>query len=109
MTTTLVLLLAAALVLWLWSEARAAAERAHAHAAAACRRAGVQLLDQTVSLRRISLRRGRTGALGVLRQFGYEYSRYGHDRNSGALALLGRELLWLHAPQGEHEAVDGGR
>lgn len=81
-----------------WSTARAAAERARGVAAKVCRDARVQLLDETVSLDRLGLRRNRHGRVRVLRQYRYEYSRDGLERVPAALALLGADVLWVQGP-----------
>lgn len=98
MTTTLLLLIALGAGMAAWSTARAAAERARGVAARVCRDARVQLLDETVSLERLGLKRNRDGRLRLLRQYRYEYSRDGLERTPAALALLGGEILWVQGP-----------
>lgn len=99
MLTPLIVLIAFGLAALLWSESRAASETASRHGREACRAAGVQLLDQSVALNRIALRRDREGRLRVFRQYRFDYSWQGDDRHQGGLALLGRELQWITAPQ----------
>lgn len=82
----------------LWSSARAAAELAAFHGRRACGDAGVQWLDHTAILERISLRRDGEGRLRWLRRYRFEYSQRGEDRQRGTLALLGRELQWIRMP-----------
>jgi hypothetical protein len=82
----------------LWSSARAAAELAAFHGRRACGEAGVQWLDHTAILERISLRRDGEGRLRWLRRYRFEYSQRGEDRQRGTLALLGRELQWIRMP-----------
>lgn len=84
-----------------WSAARAAAEHARALAAQVCREARVQLLDETVSLESLGLRRDGAGRLRLLRRYRYEYSRDGLERAPGALALLGGRVLWVQGPVAE--------
>jgi hypothetical protein len=99
MDIALLLLIAFAVGLYAWTRARDAAEEARRLGAEACERAGVQLLDHTVALVRLGLRRNESGRLSVMRQYRFDYSRDGSDRESGGLALLGTRLLWITAPE----------
>ncbi|MEZ5485631.1 MAG: DUF3301 domain-containing protein [Lysobacteraceae bacterium] len=99
MTGTLIILLLFGLLVALWSSARDAHERARRLADQACRRSGVQLLDQTVSLDDIGLARDSNGRLRIRRRYRFDYSRRGSDRQRAALAMLGIELLWLQSPE----------
>lgn len=54
--------------------------------------ADVQLLDQTVSLARVSLSRDRAGRWRIWRHYRFEYSRDGSDRESGDIIMLGHRL-----------------
>lgn len=101
MLTPLLALIAFGLIALFWSEARAAAELARGYGREACISAGVQWLDQSVMLTRMALRRAADGRLRVWRQYRFDYSWHGDDRQHGSLALLGRELQWISAPQAE--------
>ena len=72
------------------------ATRVRELALAAARRsthtADVQLLDQTVSLNRVSLSRDRKGSWRIWRQYRFEYSRDGITREDGQIIMLGHEL-----------------
>ncbi len=88
----------AALVLaggWWWASMRSR-ERAVAHARRACRRFSVQLLDETVALRRLRPVRGRDGSLRVWRLYRFEFTRTGAERFAGHVALLGERLMDVH-------------
>lgn len=99
MTATLILLLLIGAFVLFWSAARDAAETARNHAREACRRQQVQLLDQSVALRRFRLRRGEDGRMRWQRSYQFAYSASGHDRQLGEITLLGRDLLWISEPQ----------
>jgi hypothetical protein len=99
MDTTLLILVVLGFALYFWSRARDASEVARKHGLDACERAGVQLLDHSVALVKLGLRRGNDGRLGMVRQYRFDYSREGSDRASGALALHGLKLLWITAPE----------
>ena len=98
MMTALILLIALGSGMLAWSSARGAAERARGVAARVCRDAQVQLLDETVSLHRLGLRRNQHGRVRLLRPYRYEYSRDGLERVPAALALLGGDVLWVQGP-----------
>jgi hypothetical protein len=61
----------------------------------ACRDAGVQLLDQTVSIKRLSLSRDQRGRWRVWRQYQFEYSVEGYERELGNVIMLGHQLQGL--------------
>lgn len=60
-----------------------------------CHRDGVQLLDETVSIRRISMSRDERGNWRVWRQYHFEYSIDGVQRERGHVIMLGAQLLAL--------------
>lgn len=98
MTATFLLLVGLLLAALLWSDARKASEAARSHALEACARAGVQLLDHTVALQRIALRRAASGWLNIERIYAFDYSKDGVDRERSELALRGTALQWLREP-----------
>jgi hypothetical protein len=57
-----------------------------------CHSDGVQLLDQTVSIRRISMSRDERGNWRVWRQYHFEYSVDGVERERGHVIMLGARL-----------------
>lgn len=91
----LLLLLGATVVLWL--KLTVARERAVAEARRQCRLHGLQLLDETVGLRRLRLRRVN-GLRRVERCYGFEVSIDGHDREPGRLWMIGDALSSLSLP-----------
>lgn len=107
MLTPVLLLAVFGIVALLWSESRAAAEIASHYGRQACSAAGVQLLDQSVALTKLALRRASDGRLRVLRHYRFDYSWQGDDRQQGSLALLGKELQWISSPQ--RQVVDSSR
>lgn len=96
------LLIGAAIALWL--RALRAREQAGRLARELCHRAGVQLLDQTVSLRRVGLARV-DGRLRLKRRYGFEVSTHGHDRHPGHLDLLGDALRTWSIPVAQTSPV----
>ena len=61
----------------------------------ACQEAGVQLLDQTVSVQRISASRDGEGRWRIWRQYRFEYSADGYERERGHVIMLGNRLQGL--------------
>ncbi len=90
-----------------WSSGRDAAERAIEYGRQSCQRAGVQWLDQSAHLVRLRLRRNARGRLSWERQFRYEYSTAGEDRQAGLVTLIGRELVSLVGPMPAESSVLG--
>ncbi len=106
MTLTLIALLLIGALTLLWSASTVASEYARRAGRAACERAGVQLLDQTVMLTKMSLRRDSQGRLRILRRYSFDYSREGSDRARGTLALLGTELQWISQPEAVSQSIE---
>ncbi len=96
METTLVLLLVLMFAVWLWSDGLRAREAALAAGARACREMDVQHLDQSVALRRMSLRRTPSGWLAVLRAYGFEFTTDGVGRRQGVVVVVGRHIDSVH-------------
>ncbi|HRQ64876.1 MAG TPA: DUF3301 domain-containing protein [Xanthomonadaceae bacterium] len=98
MIGTLAGLVALGAVALLWFASRAAAERARAGCVRACSRAGVQLLDHSVALHRMRLRRHDSGHIGLVRRYAFEFSTDGADRHPGSIELHGERILWISLP-----------
>jgi hypothetical protein len=78
-----------------WLEAMRAREMARIAALRACREAQLQLLDDTVELVRLRLRRDAHGRLGPYREYRFEFTADGASRFRGTLAMQGRRVLRL--------------
>lgn len=79
-------------------------ERAMAHARELCTRHGLQLLDDSVALHRLRLR-WRHGSLQALREYRFETSPGGHDRQTATLTLLGDRIVGTSLPSSEPPAA----
>lgn len=75
-----------------WQSALRARDRAVRASRELCIRAGVQLLDQSVSLRRMALVRQRTGRFVLRRHYGFDVSTDGTNRHPGSLQFDGERL-----------------
>ncbi|HEU4663919.1 MAG TPA: DUF3301 domain-containing protein [Dokdonella sp.] len=100
MLGTWTFLLVIVVAVWTWMDILRARELAIAHSRTLCREAGVQLLDQTVSLKRLAIAR-RQGLPTVVRRYGFEVSLDGSDRHRCHLDLAGRRLEAWSLPLGE--------
>ncbi|MEO8461027.1 MAG: DUF3301 domain-containing protein [Dokdonella sp.] len=74
--------------IWVWLAALATRERVTRTVQELCAQSQVQLLDQTIALRGLSLRRVR-GRWALRRRYGFEVSVHGDDRHRGHVVLLG--------------------
>lgn len=80
-----------AVATWVFQSMRVR-ELALAAARRACRDAGVQLLDETVSIQRLSASRDDAGRWRLWRQYRFEYSVDGLERERGHIIMLGNRL-----------------
>jgi len=80
-------------VAWFWWDGLRKREIAIAAARLVCQKAGVQLLDETVSLARTRLRRDENQRARLYREFAFEFSDTGDNRQPGRVYLLGDRLL----------------
>lgn len=78
---------------WWWWDGLEKREAAIQAARAACARIEAQLLDETVALRRMWLRRDAQQQMRIYREFAFEYTVSGNDRMPGRARFLGRRLL----------------
>lgn len=97
MLNNLLPLLVVLLIAWVWLNGARAREFAAALVRRYCDKRGLQLLDETVSLARIGIRRTEHG-LRLRRMYRFEFSLEGVGRRTGYLLLLGTQL----------EAIDDG-
>lgn len=82
---------------WSWYHVLRLREHAIAHARRLCEQRGLQLLDDSVSLHRLRLDR-RDGALHVLREYRFETSLGGNDRQAASISLLGGRVVGENLP-----------
>lgn len=82
-----------AFIAWHWWDGLQKRELALQAAQRACSQAGVQLLDSSVSLRKLSLRRDENQRARFYREFAFEYSAAGDDRQAGRVYMLGARVL----------------
>ncbi|MDE2307335.1 MAG: DUF3301 domain-containing protein [Xanthomonadaceae bacterium] len=95
--SNLLLLLGLGAIVGLWLKLSVSRELAVKEARQQCLQHGLQLLDETVGLRGVRLRRVN-GLRRIERCYGFEVSIDGHDREAARLWMLGRSLSGLSLP-----------
>ena len=90
-------LLAFMALIGMWYHVLRLRERATAHARHLCERHGVQLLDDSVALHRLRLN-WRRATLRVMREYRFETSRGGDDRQPASIRLLGDRIVGESMP-----------
>lgn len=90
---------------WFWWDSLMAKEQAGKFALRACEGAKVQLLDQTVALKKIGMKRKPNGHIGLLRSYGFEFSSTGVERRKGLVVVLGRVQQYFSMDLAESRTI----
>jgi hypothetical protein len=99
MLDALIVLVLVGFVAVAWHDALTARDLARRLSQRLCAEAGVQLLDQTVALRRLALARAQDGGLSLRRWYSFDVSTDGSDRHRGSLRLLRGKVEEYSVPQ----------
>ncbi|WP_455233790.1 DUF3301 domain-containing protein [Thiogranum longum] len=91
-STGLYLLMLLGLGIWLWQNTLRAREHALRAAREACQSRQLQLLDGTVTLQRITLRRPTNRLVTLQRTFQFAYSEDGLSRQTGFVITCGNHV-----------------
>ena len=83
-------------VVWLWLDSLKAREVAVQAARAACAAEALLLLDDTVAIANLKLRRDDDGRVKLQRAYDFEYSDTGNNRLKGSIVLLGHRVTLLN-------------
>ncbi|HPF57574.1 MAG TPA: DUF3301 domain-containing protein [Candidatus Competibacteraceae bacterium] len=94
-------LLVVGIALLFWQDSLGAREQARAASSQACRQTNVQLLDDTVALERLWLRRDHDGRLKWERLYMFEFTDTGQRRQTGRVLLVGWRVEVLHMEGGD--------
>ncbi|MCU7842461.1 MAG: DUF3301 domain-containing protein [Candidatus Thiodiazotropha sp. (ex Monitilora ramsayi)] len=100
--STLNLLLVLMMLIWFWRDSLKVREIATRIGRKACESYGVQFLDQTVALHRLTIRWVRSG-LKLRRTYQFDYSLEGQGRRTGYLVMMGSQHVSLHLDLPEEE------
>jgi hypothetical protein len=90
--TSLIPLALLGLSLWLWQNTLKIHELAVTAARQTCSLQNLQLLDGTVMLHRLSVKRNPAGHLTLRRTFLFAYSQDGIERHTGFIIMLGSHI-----------------
>jgi hypothetical protein len=93
MSAEWLLLASLAALAWFWWDSLQKRELAVRAARAVCERAGVQFLDDSVAVSRMKLKRDSNQRARIYREFSFDYSNAGDDRQAGRVYLLGEVVL----------------
>jgi hypothetical protein len=93
MSSEWLLLAGLAAMAWFWWDSLQKRELAVRAARAVCERAGVQFLDDSVAVSKMKLQRDSNQRARIYREFSFEYSSVGDDRQAGRVYLLGEIIL----------------
>ena len=85
---------------WLWLDSLKAREVAVQTARAACTAEALLLLDDTVAIANLKLRRDDDGRVKLQRAYAFEYSDTGNNRLTGSIVLLGHRVTLLNVGVG---------
>lgn len=80
------------LVCLIWWQGQKVREIALAHARRECRTMDLQLLDESVALRGLWLRRDPEGRIHLWRRYRFEFTSTGDERYSGEVITLGSRV-----------------
>lgn len=79
-------------VIWYWQNTMRAREMAFAVCKTLCQAQHLQLLDETVTLRKTRLKRHANGRWCLYRRYSFDYTVGDGSRHSGEISLLGKHL-----------------
>ena len=88
--TVFILLLS---VFFYWLDSIRAKEIATARSREACKKVSLEFLDETVSIKKVRLRRNSRGRLNFYREYQFEFTSTGEHRYKGIVKLLGKHLI----------------
>ena len=92
-SSSLIVLVVLLFVIWFWQNALRAKEAALRECKTLCKEHQMQLLDETVSLKKLRLRRNEDGRVNFYRIYTFEYNLDGNTRHVGEIILLGVSLI----------------
>lgn len=85
-------------ITWFWFDTLRTRERAKGICKHTCRELQLQLLDDTIALVRLRLRRDRRGRLRLQRSYQFEFSEGSNHRLQGMVVMRGLVLEMLELP-----------
>lgn len=104
--SSIILILLLVAIVWFWLDSTKSKEIAIRAAAVACQDIGVQLLDQTVSLEKLKIRRNAKGHLTFLRIYRFDFSLQGNERLEGRAMMLGQTIKQIHLDRPDGTVIE---
>ena len=83
-------------LIWLWFDSIGARDAGIKAARSACDSENLQLLDDTVAIASVRLRRNDDGQLRLRRIYKFEFSDTGNNRRNGSVVLLGSRAIEIN-------------
>jgi hypothetical protein len=80
-------------IIWFWHASMSAREHANGAAREACEQLQLVMLDGTVAISRLWMRRDADGRLRLERTYGFEYTDDGYRRLRGFVVTLGPRVI----------------
>jgi hypothetical protein len=88
-------LLLVALICWAWYAIMQGREAALAAGKRVCETQGLQLLDDTVAMSRLRVRRSKADGITLSRVYRFEFTDTGDNRRQGVLVMEGTRLAHI--------------
>ncbi len=98
MMNSIFFLLLLSVVAWFWFDAQRTQEVAKSLCKQVCGQLHLQLLDDTIAVARVRLKRDNQGRWGVQRTYQFEFSDGGNNRQQGTVIMRGMTLEILELP-----------
>ena len=95
MSWEVILLAVLGALAWYWYTGMQVREQAIAVGRRTCGEAGLQFLDDSVSLGRTRFARNSSGQLVFQRDYRFEFSDTGNNRLPGVIRMLGERVEWV--------------
>jgi len=86
------------LLVWYWQAAVKAKEAAIMAAKKRCQEEGVQMLDDSMAIDSLRLRRMQKGSMGLWRRYGFEFSATGNQRYQAWVVVHGGRVVLIELP-----------
>ncbi|HDN25902.1 MAG TPA: DUF3301 domain-containing protein [Thioploca sp.] len=98
MINSVILLILLGIVAWFWFDTQRSQEIAKAICKQTCGQLHLQLLDDTIALMRVRLKRNSRGRFSVQRTYQFEFYEQGSNRQQGTVIMRGITLELLEMP-----------
>jgi hypothetical protein len=102
---SILVLLFIGLLVWFWSNSVRAKEFALHASAIACKDINAQFLDQTASLKKISVSRNASGRMTLLRIYDFDFSLDRETRSKGHVTIIGQKVTQVILDRDDDDGV----